>query len=71
VIAIYFILMRDQHGFDKNCAKTRNAEHMFLELVGSVGHVVHSGAFGHEMSTHFRARAGPVRLTSKSHWDTL
>jgi hypothetical protein len=35
-----------QYRFHKKHARTRYAKIMFLHPVGSVGHVVHSGAFG-------------------------
>jgi hypothetical protein len=36
----------DQYGFDKKCSGTRYAELVFFHSVVSVGHVVHSIAFG-------------------------
>jgi hypothetical protein len=36
----------DRYGFHKKHAWTRYAELLFFHLVGSVGHVVLSGAFG-------------------------
>jgi hypothetical protein len=38
------MIRRDHYGFDKNRIGTRYAELLCLHLVGSVGHVVHSGA---------------------------
>jgi hypothetical protein len=35
-----------QCGFHKICVGTRYAEHVFVQLVRSVGHVVHSVASG-------------------------
>jgi hypothetical protein len=45
VFALFFMLGWDQYGFDKKC-QTRYTELVFLQLVGSAGYVVHSGAFG-------------------------
>jgi hypothetical protein len=44
--ALFFILSWDWNGFDKKCAGTRYAELVFLHLVGTAGHVGHSGASG-------------------------
>jgi hypothetical protein len=46
VDTLFFMLGWDWYGFDKNRAETHCVELVFLDLVGSVGHVVHSGAFG-------------------------
>jgi hypothetical protein len=46
VIAQFFMVGWDYNGFDKNHTGTRYAELVFLEPVGFVGHVVHSGASG-------------------------
>jgi hypothetical protein len=42
VDALFFMLGWDWSGFDKKCARTHYAELVFLHLVGSTGHVVHS-----------------------------
>jgi hypothetical protein len=40
------MLGSDWYGFEKKRAETCYTEHVFFHLVGSVGHVVHFGAFG-------------------------
>jgi hypothetical protein len=40
------MLRWDRYGFDKKCTRTRYNEIMFLHLVGSTGHVVHSDKSG-------------------------
>jgi hypothetical protein len=42
----------------KKRAETCRTELMFLHPVGSVGHVVRSGASGHKMSMHCFLRSG-------------
>jgi hypothetical protein len=44
VDAVFFMLGWDWFEFDKSHAGTRYAELVFLHLVGTVGHIVHSGA---------------------------
>jgi hypothetical protein len=44
--ALFFILRWARCSFHKKCLGTRYAELLFLYTVGSVGHVVHSGAYG-------------------------
>jgi hypothetical protein len=44
----------DRYGFHKKCTETRYAELLIFYPVGSVGHAVHSGAFG--VRTIFHAR---------------
>jgi hypothetical protein len=46
VDALFFMLGLDRYAFDKKCVGTRYAELVFLHLVGSACHVVHSGACG-------------------------
>jgi hypothetical protein len=41
-----FMLGWDRCGLQKKCARTHYAEHVFLHLVGSVSHIVHSGGIG-------------------------
>jgi hypothetical protein len=36
----------DRYGFDKKCTGTHDTDLVFSHLVGSVGHVVHSGSPG-------------------------
>jgi hypothetical protein len=40
------MLWWDWYGFDKKCTRTHYIEIVFLHLVGSTGHVVHSGKSG-------------------------
>jgi hypothetical protein len=47
MIALFFMLGWDWFGFEKS-AETSYAKLVFLHRVGSVGHVVHPGASGHE-----------------------
>jgi hypothetical protein len=42
--AIFFMIGRAQCGFHKKQTRTRNVELLFLNLVGSTGHVAHSVA---------------------------
>jgi hypothetical protein len=42
----FFVLRWDCYGFNKKRVGTTYAEVVFLHLVGSVGHVVHSAASG-------------------------
>jgi hypothetical protein len=44
--ALFFMLGWDWYRYDKKHARTRYAELLFLHLVGSVGHVVHSSVSG-------------------------
>jgi hypothetical protein len=57
----------DWYGFDKKCTETRYAEHVFLHLVGSAGHVVPSGASGTRTTMHyFYAWVGPIWIRQKN-----
>jgi hypothetical protein len=50
-------------GFHKKCDGTRYAELLFLQPIRFVGHIVHYGASGLEMSMHyFHALVGPIRF---------
>jgi hypothetical protein len=46
MFALFFLLDWDWYRFDKKCAGARYAELVFFNPVGSMGHIVHSGAFG-------------------------
>jgi hypothetical protein len=48
-------------------------EHVFLHLVGSEGHIVHSGVFGMRNvdALFFMIRAGLVQIPQKLHRDML
>jgi hypothetical protein len=53
--------------FHKKCDRTHCVEHVFLHLVGSVGHVVHSGAYGSKASMYyFSCSAGTGIDSTKS-----
>jgi hypothetical protein len=38
------MLMWERYGFNKKCVRIQHFKLVFLHLVGSVGHIVHSGA---------------------------
>jgi hypothetical protein len=42
--ALFFVVLWDRYGFDKKRFRTHYAKLIFLHLVLSAGHVVHSGA---------------------------
>jgi hypothetical protein len=46
VDALFSMLRWDRYGFDKKRFRTHYAELIFLHPLGSMGHVVHSGASG-------------------------
>jgi hypothetical protein len=53
--------------FNKKHTGTHYAEFVFLQPVGSAGHVVHSGMSRHKMSTHyFSWSVGPGVVSMKS-----
>jgi hypothetical protein len=51
--ALFFMLWWDQYVFDKRLTRPCYTELLFLNLVGSAGHVVHSGASKRETLTHY------------------
>jgi hypothetical protein len=46
MISLFFMHRYDQYGFNKKRIGTRYAEYVFVHLVGTVGHIVHSGVSG-------------------------
>jgi hypothetical protein len=42
----------------KKCIRTHYVELLFLHLVRSAAHVVHSGASGHELPAHYFSCSG-------------
>jgi hypothetical protein len=52
----------DLYGFDKKRVGTHSAKLVFLHPVGSVGHVVHSDAWGSEMLIHYFSCSGVTRM---------
>jgi hypothetical protein len=46
VNALFFMLGRDEYGFDKKRDRTSHAKLVFLHPVGYAGHIVHYGASG-------------------------
>jgi hypothetical protein len=57
----------DRYGFDKKHARTRYAELVFLHLVGSMGHIVHCGAFGvRNVDPPFSSSSRPGAVSIKS-----
>jgi hypothetical protein len=62
----------DQYGFDKKRFRTRCAKLVFLHLMESAGHVVHSVRSRHETSTrYFSCLDGTGTYSTKAHWNTL
>jgi hypothetical protein len=61
------MLMWDRYRFDKKRVGACYAELLFLHLVGSDGHMVHSAASGVQniYELFFHAQVGPVRITQK------
>jgi hypothetical protein len=58
MIALFFMVEWDRYRFNKKRVGTRYAELVFLHPVGSVGHVVHTGASGHKISTQYFSCSG-------------
>jgi hypothetical protein len=48
---------------------------VFLHPIGSTGHVMHSGAFGHEMSLHYYSSSGGTGIdlteSARTHYAEL
>jgi hypothetical protein len=63
-----FMLGWEQYGFDKKHTGTCYAELVFLHPVGFAFQCVRGVKHRH---TIFHAWVGPVRISQKSHWDTL
>jgi hypothetical protein len=62
-------------GNAQNACQDKLCRHFVLHLVGSAGHVVHSGASGGGGAKHrhttFYALVGPIQIPQKAHRDTL
>jgi hypothetical protein len=67
------MLVWDWFGFDKKHVRTHYVELVFLLLVGSAGHVVHSSASGVRNidALFFMLRLDRYRIHKKVCWDTL
>jgi hypothetical protein len=69
---LFFRVGWAQCRFHKKRVRTRYAEPLFLYLVESAHHRVHSGVSGaRNVDTIFQARVGPMQITQKEHRDTL
>jgi hypothetical protein len=67
VDTLFFVLEWDRYRFDKKRTETHNTELVFLHPVGSVGHVVHSVAFGAQNVLHYiSCWGGPGVVSIKS-----
>jgi hypothetical protein len=75
VDAQLFMLVWDQHGFHKKHVGTRYAEVVFLDPMGSVGHVVDSGVSKLQsvdaLFVMLGGGGGPVGIPQKVQQDTL
>jgi hypothetical protein len=70
--ALFFLLGWDQYGFHIKRVGTPYAELVFLHRAVSVGHIVHSGASGAQMLTHyFSCLGGTGAVSIKARWDWL
>jgi hypothetical protein len=70
VDALFFMLVWVQCRSHKKRAETHYAQHVFLHLGGSVGHVVPSGASERKTSMHYffcsgRPRVDPTKTTAR------
>jgi hypothetical protein len=64
------MLGRDRYGFHEKRASTHYVKIVFLQPMGSLGHVAHVRG-EKRRRTIFHSWVGPVWITQKSRWDTL